>query len=136
MSVKGKNYDRRCFVPRSDCGSAANAAKRICAVFAFTVGAAVLAADDTVYTGCNVENSSYGLSCCAERNAIFHGAACGCRQFQAIAIVGDAAGFTMPCGACRQVMAEFQIPYVIVTKPDDTYRIMTLEELLPHSFSL
>lgn len=102
----------------------------------FTVGAAVLAADDTVYTGCNVENSSYGLSCCAERNAIFHGAACGCRQFQAIAIVGDAAGFTMPCGACRQVMAEFQIPYVIVTKPDDTYRNMTLEELLPHSFSL
>ena len=102
----------------------------------FTVGAAVLAADDTVYTGCNVENSSYGLSCCAERNAIFHGAACGCRQFQAIAIVGDAAGFTMPCGACRQVMAEFQSPYVIVTKPDDTYRIMTLEELLPHSFSL
>lgn len=102
----------------------------------FTVGAAVLAADGTVYTGCNVENSSYGLSCCAERNAIFHGAACGCRQFQAIAIVGDAAGFTMPCGACRQVMAEFQIPYVIVTKPDDTYRIMTLEELLPHSFSL
>ncbi len=102
----------------------------------FTVGAAVLAADGTVYTGCNVENSSYGLSCCAERNAVFHGVACGCRQFQAIAIVGDAAGFIMPCGACRQVMAEFQIPYVIVTKPDDTYRVMTLAELLPHSFSL
>lgn len=102
----------------------------------FTVGAAVLAADGTVYTGCNVENSSYGLSCCAERNAIFHGAACGCRQFQAIAIVGDAVGFTMPCGACRQVMAEFQIPHVIVTKPDDTYHVMTLEELLPHLFSL
>ncbi len=102
----------------------------------FTVGAAVLADDGTIYTGCNVENSSYGLSCCAERNAIFHGAACGCRTFQAIAIVGDAADFTMPCGACRQVMAEFQIPYVIVTKPDNTYRIMTLAELLPHSFSL
>lgn len=102
----------------------------------FTVGAAVLAADGTVYTGCNVENSSYGLSCCAERNAIFHGVACGCRQFQAIAIVGDAEGFTMPCGACRQVMAEFQIPHVIVTKPDDTYHVMTLEELLPHLFSL
>ncbi len=102
----------------------------------FTVGAAVLAADGTVYTGCNVENSSYGLSCCAERNAIFHGVACGCRQFQAIVIVGDAEGFTMPCGACRQVMAEFQIPHVIVTKPDDTYHVMTLEELLPHLFSL
>lgn len=102
----------------------------------FTVGAAVLAADGTVYTGCNVENSSYGLSCCAERNAIFHGVACDCRQFQAIAIVGDAAGFTMPCGACRQVMAEFQIPHVIVTKTDDTYHVMTLEELLPHLFSL
>lgn len=102
----------------------------------FTVGAAVLTVDGKIYTGCNVENSSYGLSCCAERNAIFHGVACGCRQFQAIAIVGDAAGFTMPCGACRQVMAEFQIPHVIVTKPDDTYHVMTLEELLPHLFSL
>lgn len=102
----------------------------------FTVGAAVLAEDGTIYTGCNVENSSYGLSCCAERNAIFHGVACGCRSFQAIAIAGDAAGFTMPCGACRQVMAEFHIPYVLVTKPDNSYQVMTLEEILPHSFSL
>lgn len=102
----------------------------------FTVGAAVVTVDGKIYTGCNVENSSYGLSCCAERNAIFHSIACGHRQFQAIAIAGDAPGFTMPCGACRQVLAEFHVPYIIAAKPDNTYRILTLEELLPDSFSL
>lgn len=102
----------------------------------FTVGAAVLGEKGTVYTGCNVENSSYGLTICAERNAIFHAVAAGERRFQGIAISGDSEDFTMPCGACRQVMAEFRIPYVIVTKPDGTYRVMTLEELLPHGFML
>lgn len=102
----------------------------------FTVGAAVLGADGTMYTGCNVENSSYGLTVCAERNAIFHAVAAGCRDFQAIAITGDSDDFTMPCGACRQVMLEFRIPYVIVTKKDDLYHVYTLKDLLPHSFSL
>ena len=102
----------------------------------FTVGAAVLGTDGTIYTGCNVENSSYGLTVCAERNAIFHAVASGCRTFQALAITGDSAEFTMPCGACRQVMAEFKIPYVVITKPDDTYRVIELVDLLPHAFSL
>lgn len=102
----------------------------------FTVGAAVLGDDGVIYRGCNVENSSYGLSCCAERNAIFHAVSCGCHDFRAIAIVGDAPDVTMPCGACRQVMAEFHIPCVILARPDDTYVQMTLDELLPNSFSL
>lgn len=102
----------------------------------FTVGAALLGADGEIYTGCNVENASYGLSICAERNAIFHAVACGCTAFTALAIAGDSEGFTTPCGACRQVMAEFQIPYVILTRPDDTYELFTWQELLPHSFTL
>lgn len=102
----------------------------------FTVGAAVLTADGAIYTGCNVENASYGLSCCAERNAIFQAVAAGCRDFQALAITGDAPEYTMPCGACRQVLAEFQVPTIIITKPDDTYRVLTLADLLPYSFVL
>lgn len=102
----------------------------------FTVGAAVLGESGTIYTGCNVENSSYGLTICAERNAIFQAVSQGERHFQAIAITGDSEDFTMPCGACRQVMAEFHIPCVIVTKPDGTYRVLTLSDVLPYAFTL
>lgn len=102
----------------------------------FTVGAALLAEDGTIYTGCNVENASYGLSMCAERNAIFHAAAAGCRSIRAIAIAGDSDGYTTPCGACRQVMAEFHMGDVIMVKPDDTYIVVPLKELLPYTFEL
>ena len=71
----------------------------------FTVGAALLAQDGTIYTGCNVENASYGLSICAERNAVFHAVASGTRDFLAVAVATEN-GVT-PCGACRQVLAEF-----------------------------
>lgn len=101
----------------------------------FAVGAAALGENGQIYTGCNVENSSYGLSICGERNAIFHAVASGCREFQALAIVGTS-DFTMPCGACRQVMAEFHIPVIIVAAADDSYRVLTLEKVLPHAFSL
>lgn len=101
----------------------------------FYVGAAVLGDNGIVYKGCNVENSSYGLSCCAERNAIFHGVAEGCRKFEAIAIAGSA-DYTMPCGACRQVIAEFSIPYVITVGTDQSYRIMAAQDLLPSAFQL
>ena len=100
----------------------------------FTVGAAALGADGTVYTGCNVENSSYGLSCCAERNAVFHAVSCGCRKFAAIAVVGDGPDPITPCGACRQVLAEFAVPAVILAGADDSYTVMTMEELLPQAF--
>ena len=71
----------------------------------FAVGAALLAADGAIYAGCNVENASYGLTICAERNAIAHAVSCGAKQFTAVAVVTEN-GVT-PCGACRQVLAEF-----------------------------
>ena len=73
----------------------------------FQVGAALLAKDGRLFTGCNVENLSYGLTICAERNAIFAAVAAGAREFTAIAIVADTREPVSPCGACRQVMAEF-----------------------------
>lgn len=100
----------------------------------FRVGAALLGEDDTVYTGCNVENASYGLTICAERNAIFHAVACGCRHFTALLITGDSKDLTAPCGACRQVMAEFSIPEIILARPDDSYEMFTLQQLLPLNF--
>ncbi len=99
----------------------------------FAVGAALLAADGTIYTGCNVENASYGLGICAERNAIAHAVACGAKQFIAIAVVTDN-GVT-PCGACRQVLAEFEPRMtVIVADEDGNRRIYSLAELLPDAF--
>lgn len=116
--------------------AAGKAQKRAYAPYShFYVGAAVLGENGVIYTGCNVENSSYGLSCCAERNAIFHAVSQGCRQFEALAVVGNEA-YTMPCGACRQVMAEFSIPCVIVTKADGSYRVLAVQDLLPFAFQL
>jgi cytidine deaminase len=73
----------------------------------FLVGAAVLAGSGKVYTGCNVENASYGLTCCAERTAIFKAVAAGERRLRAVAIALDAPDAGAPCGACRQVIFEF-----------------------------
>lgn len=71
------------------------------------IGAAVLTSDGSIFTGANVENASYGLSVCAERNAIFNAVSNGARKIRAIAVVGKSEDFTSPCGACRQVMVEF-----------------------------
>jgi cytidine deaminase len=99
----------------------------------FAVGAALLAADGTIYAGCNVENASYGLTICAERNAIAHAVQCGAQQFTAVAVVTDN-GVT-PCGACRQVLAEFG-PWmtVIIADTRGNRRIYQLAELLPDAF--
>jgi cytidine deaminase len=99
----------------------------------FAVGAALLASDGQVYTGCNVENASYGLGVCAERNAIFHAVAEGVRRFAAVAVVTEN-GVT-PCGACRQVLAEFN-PEMIVIVADlaGNSRFYALDELLPRAF--
>jgi cytidine deaminase len=102
----------------------------------FTVGAAALGTDGNIYGGCNVENGSYGLSMCAERNALFAAVAAGCRTFQALVVAGDSPGFTMPCGACLQVMAEFSVPTIILTNRANEYKLVSLHELLPHTFSL
>lgn len=100
----------------------------------YPVGAALMAKDGTIYAGCNVENVSYGAALCAERNALGSAVADGQRDFTAIAIIGSHEDYTMPCGICRQVMAEFHVPLIICGKSPEDYRTYTLEELFPSSF--
>ena len=98
----------------------------------FCVGAALLGADGVIYRGCNVENLSYGLTICAERNAIATAVAAGCRSFTALVVVADTREPVSPCGACRQVMAEFgDFPILMATreKSEET----TLGILLPRA---
>lgn len=104
----------------------------------FTVGAALLCADGTVYTGCNVENVAFSPTVCAERVAFFKAISEGKRAFSAIAVVNGAKTTCSPCGVCRQVMAEFCEPTftVITEKGDGTLFAHTLSELLPHGFAL
>lgn len=99
----------------------------------YAVGAALRAASGKIYTGVNVENAAYPLTNCAERSAIFAAVSQGEREFTAIA-VATANGGT-PCGACRQVMAEFRIPRVIVAGATRRTVVYSLAELLPHSFN-
>ncbi|MGH2349116.1 MAG: cytidine deaminase [bacterium] len=98
----------------------------------YRVGAAVLSADGTVYPGANIENASYGLSVCAERVAIFAAAADGHRALDTVAVVTDDGG--PPCGACRQVMAEFGVRRVLIGSTRGRTRVRTLKQLLPDSF--
>ncbi|MFA7005224.1 MAG: cytidine deaminase [Verrucomicrobiia bacterium] len=103
----------------------------------FRVGAALLAANGKVYRGCNIENASYGLTVCAERIAFFNAVSAGERRFVAIAIASD--GAATPCGACRQVMAEFAPNLkILVTnaKRHGSVKMFLLDELLPNRFSL
>ena len=102
----------------------------------FLVGAAVLAKSGKIYTGCNIENASYGLTVCAERNALFSAVGAGEREFTALCVVGDTEAPISPCGACRQVMAEFKVPRIILANLKDDVKEYTLEELLPYGFSL
>ena len=131
----------------------------------FRVGAAVMDDRNRVYSGCNIENASYGATCCAERTAIFKAVSEGARSIRKIAVTGGGPGPCMPCGICRQVMAEFAEPdFYLVTdaetgkvpvevqpenlndvlpssdqskKPADAgiFRL-SMEELLPHAFKL
>ena len=106
----------------------------------FQVGAALLCADGSVYTGCNIENAAYGPSVCAERVAFFTAVRDGKRDFRKIAVVGGPAGkirsFTHPCGVCRQVMREFcRDDFIILAFDGEHIRSSTLITLLPDSFS-
>jgi cytidine deaminase len=101
----------------------------------FPVGAALRTADGSVYLGVNVENASYGLTSCAERNAVFAAVAAGHRDFAAIAIHADAAS-TPPCGACRQVLAEFSPELRVIRLRDGDAVVSSLAELLPERFAL
>ena len=96
--------------------SASEAALKAYAPYSmFRVGAAVLADDGTIYTGVNVENRSYGLTVCAERNAIAHAVAMGMKSIKAVAIYSpDSEDPLPPCGACRQVITEFAVPDAVV----------------------
>lgn len=107
----------------------------------YAVGAALLAADGTVYTGCNVENASYGATLCAERAAFANAIGNGCREFTALAVAGGQgntllASFT-PCGICRQVMAEFCSPSfrVLIAESNEHYTAYPLSDLLPAAFA-
>ena len=97
----------------------------------FHVGAALLAKDGRIFIGCNVENLSYGLTICAERNAIFSAIAAGVREFEAIAIVADTREPVSPCGACRQVMAEFGDFKIISATLDGRTFESTVATLIP-----
>lgn len=104
----------------------------------FKVGAALLCADGTVYTGCNIENSAYSPSLCAERCAVAKAVSEGAHDFIAIAVVGSADGETTPCGVCRQVLFEFCDESLIVLcgGTESHYAEMTLGDLLPKGFRL
>lgn len=101
----------------------------------FGVGAALLCEDGTIYEGCNIENASYGLTNCAERTAIFKAVSEGQTKFKALAVVADTEGPCAPCGACRQVMGEFKIPIIIMGNMTGNLRVVSIEDLLPFSFS-
>jgi cytidine deaminase len=101
----------------------------------FYVGAALLTTDDKVYTGCNVENSTFGLTLCAERTAIFKAISEGERKFKAIAIASDSQDYIMPCGACRQIIFDHcrEID-IICTNGKEEYKVFKTSELLPFAF--
>lgn len=103
----------------------------------FHVGAALLTTDGKIYRGCNIENASYGLTNCAERTAIFKAVSEGDKQFSAIAVVGDTDGPISPCGACRQVLAEFCDDHtqIILANLKGDFVITNLNEILPGYFS-
>ena len=107
----------------------------------FSVGAALLCADGTVFTGCNIENSAFSPTVCAERTAFFKAVSEGVKEFDAICIVGGKDGvlteYAPPCGVCRQVMMEFCDPeefQIILATDVEHYDIYTLKELLPLGF--
>jgi cytidine deaminase len=105
----------------------------------FRVGAAILSNDGkTIFSGCNVENSSYGLTVCAERVAVFSAAAAGHLSFLAIVVTSDVTdSFTYPCGACRQVLSEFGAGNLDVycLQPNGRVSRTTLRDLIPFAFS-
>jgi len=101
----------------------------------FKVGAAVLSVDGKIFTGCNIENASFGLTVCAERVAIFKAISEGSTKFEAIAVIGDTDKPCSPCGACRQVISEFgeDIPLIMANLEGDI-KIKKIGELLPEAF--
>ena len=103
----------------------------------FPVSAVLVTKDDQIYTGVNIENASFGLTNCGERTAIFKAVSEGAREFKELIVYGQTDKPVSPCGACRQVMAEFfepDLPVTLVSKDKSTV-VMTVKELLPYSFT-
>jgi cytidine deaminase len=102
----------------------------------FEVGAALLAADGRVFTGCNIENSAYGLSMCAERVAIFKAVSEGANEFTKVAVVTDSESLTPPCGCCRQMIWEFASASteIILANLTGDVRSFDIKDLLPEAF--
>lgn len=102
----------------------------------FRVGAALLTDTGEIVDGCNVENASYGLTICAERTALVKAVSMGFKKFPAIAVTTDMEEFIAPCGACRQVLAEFGLECdVYLVKSDLSYKKLSVSELLPLAFT-
>jgi len=103
----------------------------------YRVGAAVLTESGEIFTGCNVENASYGLTICAERVAIFKARSAGHSKWRAVAVFAPQPPVPMPCGACRQVMAEGgNAPVVIVAGADGSVQMFDFDEILPNRFDM
>jgi cytidine deaminase len=111
----------------------------------FRVGCALLTTDDKIYTGCNVENAAYPAGICAERTALTKAVSEGYKTFKALAIITDSNDCASPCGVCRQFIREFadsniigekkfQLPIIMFKNDASEHLIMTLDDLLPHSF--
>lgn len=102
----------------------------------FKVGAAVLTSSGEVYTGCNIENASYGATNCAERTALFKAVSEGHRKFVKLAVISNNENFAYPCGICRQVIAEFGTDIEIITANcKEEFTVHKLDEILPYAFT-
>lgn len=110
-------------------------ARSYCPYSHFPVGAALLCADGSVFTGCNVENAAYGAAICAERTAVVKAVSEGHRDFVKLAVAGQSEDYCWPCGECRQVLREFapRLELLCVNR-DGAWATATLDQLLPHSF--
>ncbi len=103
----------------------------------FSVGAALLTENEKIYGGCNIENASYGLSICAERVALGHAISCGAKKFYAMAVVYHQKQKALPCGACRQVLHEFNPDMLIIScNLSKEFEILLHGELFPYPFDL
>ncbi|MGG7176516.1 cytidine deaminase [Clostridium paraputrificum] len=112
--------------------------KAYCPYSNFKVGAAALFEDGKIYTGCNIENASYGATNCAERTAIFNGVSQGNKSLKALALIGDINNFTYPCGICRQVISEFAANgdiKIYIVKNEKEVLEKTLDEIMPGTFT-
>ena len=140
MKAKSKvKHSSRRFLPGKLIAAAARARKHAVAPYSnFTVGAALLTRRGEIITGANVESASYGLTCCAERVALFKALTSGLRDFVAVAVVAQTDGGAMPCGACRQLLAEYA-PEALVFTADSRNLVQIREhsvaELLPGAFT-